>query len=211
MTGMERMYYFAEFVLRVVYLNMLAITFSLLGLIFFGLFPAMTATFYIVRKWLTGYSDIKITKNFYTVFKQEFFKSNGVGWLLTLIGLLLYINLTIADVINHSLVQLSYFPILTIFVLFLFLCLFIIPIYIHFRSSFFSVLKHAFLLLFISPLNTVLMLITVSMFCMMMKTIPGFIPVCGLSGFVLIVMHFSLKTFEKVTLIQEIERKEVTL
>ncbi|QGH35874.1 DUF624 domain-containing protein [Gracilibacillus salitolerans] len=210
MTGMERVYYLADFVLRVVYLNMLAITFSLLGLLFFGLFPAMTATFYIVRKWLTGESDIKITKKFYSVFKKEFFKSNGVGWLLTLIGLLLYINLSIANVISHSLLQLSYFPILTVFVLFVCLCLFIIPVHIHFRASLVSILKHAFLLLFVHPLNTLLLLITVSMFCMMMKTIPGLIPVCGLSGFVLIVMHFSLKTFDKVTTIQG-ERKEVML
>ncbi|MGP4038486.1 YesL family protein [Gracilibacillus sp. D59] len=208
---MERVYYLAEFVLRVVYLNILVIVFSLLGLIFFGFFPAMTAAFYIVRKWLTGYSDIKITKHFYKVFKKEFFKSNGVGLLLTMIGLLLYINLTIADMINHSLVHLSYFPILTVFVLFLCLSLFVIPIYIHFRSSLLSVIKHAFLLLFVDPLNTLLLLITVSIFCMIMKTIPGFIPVCGLSGLALIVMHFSLKTFEKVTIIQGIERKEVTL
>ncbi|WP_018930383.1 YesL family protein [Gracilibacillus lacisalsi] len=207
---MERVYYLADFIIKLVYLNILAFFFSLLGLVVFGVFPAVTATFYIVRKWLTGDSDIKITKNFYRIFKKELLRSNGIGWLLTIVGLLLYINLTIAEVINHSLIQISYYPILTVFILFLCLCLFVIPVYIHFRTSFLSVLKHAFLMIFVHPVNTLLLLITVSIFCMMMKTIPGFIPLCGFSGLVLIVMYFSLKTFERVTTIQG-KRKEVAL
>lgn len=196
--AMERMYYFAESIIRLAYVNILAILFSLLGVVIFGVFPALMATFFIIRKWLIGYSDIHITKHFWLTFKQEFLRSNLLGWLLTVLGLLLYINLSIAEVIGHSMIQLSYYPITIVFIAFLCLCLFVAPVYIHFQVSVLATIKQAFLLLFVHPLNTLLMIGAIVVLYTIMKTVPGFIPIFGISGFVFIIMWFSLKTFDKV-------------
>lgn len=201
--AMERMYYVAESIIRLVYVNILAILFSLSGVIIFGFFPAVMATFFIIRKWLIGYSDIHITKHFWQTFKREFLRSNVAGWLLTLLGLLLYINLSIAEVIGHSVIQLSYYPITIVFIIFLCLCLFVAPIYLHFQVSLAAAIKQAFLILFVHPLNTLFMIAVIVVLYTIMKIVPGFIPIFGISSYVFIIMWFSLRTFDRVNSLEK--------
>lgn len=207
--NMERLYYASEAILKLAYVNVLAIASSLLGIVVFGIFPAITATFSVVRKWLTGYSDIAITKHFFKVYRREFLKSNLVGWCFTLIGGVLYINLSIAEIINQEMIHLSYYPILAVFILFLCLSLFVIPVYLHYKASVLSVIRHSFIMLFIQPLNTVLMLAGIIFFYLTINTIPGLIPIFGISGFVFIIMYFSLRTFERVSEIQNVKKKDI--
>ncbi|WP_052000497.1 YesL family protein [Gracilibacillus boraciitolerans] len=186
-TGMERIYYLADSILRLVYVNVLFILFTLLGLVVFGFFPALTATFYIVRKWLTGNSDIPITKNFWWFYKKELIRSNGMGWLLTLAGFLLYINLTIAEVINHPIIQLSYYPILSVMIFFLCFCLYVFPIYVQGHMSILRTMRTAFTSLLYSPLKTIIMAAAVLITFIILNYIPGLIPICGISTLALII------------------------
>ncbi|MCK0473198.1 YesL family protein [Halalkalibacter sp. APA_J-10(15)] len=207
--AMERIYYFADSIIRLVYVNLLAILFSLLGLVVFGFFPAIVATFFIIKKWLTGFSDIHITKHFWKIFKKELIRSNLLGWLLTLIGLFLYINMSIAEVIGHSIVQYSYYPIVIVFSILICLCLFVMPIYVYYRVSIFATIRNAFFLLFVHPLNTLFMLAATVLFFLFIRIIPGFFPIIGISGFAMIIMWFSLRTFERVDHMQKEENKVV--
>ncbi|GAE29379.1 YesL family protein [Alkalihalobacillus hemicellulosilyticus] len=207
--AMERIYYFAESIIRLVYVNLLAIVFSLLGFIVVGFFPAIVATFYIIKKWLTGFNDIHITKHFWKIFKKELIRSNLLGWLLTVIGVLLYINMSIAEVIGHSIVQYSYYPIVTVFSVFICLCLFVMPIYVYYRVSIFATIKNACILLVVHPLNTLFMLVATVLFVLFIRIIPGFFPVIGISGFAMIIMWFSLRTFARVDHMQKGENKGV--
>src|SRR5699024_6009992 len=47
-----KFHYIATWVFNVAYLNLLWILFSIIGLVFFGLFPVTAAMFAIVRKWV---------------------------------------------------------------------------------------------------------------------------------------------------------------
>ncbi|UOQ86756.1 YesL family protein [Gracilibacillus salinarum] len=207
---MERLYYASVFILRMAYLNGLMIVFSLIGCVIFGIFPALTALFFIVRKWQLGDHHSHTARTFWTVFKEEFLRSNAIGWLFTLIGMLLYVNLSLANLLESSPVHLSYYPILTVFILFISMSLLIIPVHLHFEASMWGTIKHTFLFLFISPKNTIFVAAASFLFFLVMRTIPGFIPVVGVSGCAYIIMYFSLRIFDQVTSLtaNSLEKKE---
>ncbi len=200
---MEKIYRLADLIMRIAYINLLTLFFTLVGLIVFGFFPALTAAFYIIRKWLTGHSDIPITKNYWSIYKKEFFKSNIIGFILFVIGSLLYVNLSIAEVIQFKLIHYSYYPILLVSILFFCACLYIFPVYLHYNVSVIQTLKNSILLLFFRPLNTVFMVASVILLYHLIMTIPGLIPFFSINIFVVITTFFSLKTFQKIQLMQE--------
>ncbi|WP_084028990.1 YesL family protein [Bacillus sp. J33] len=62
--------------MRLVYLNLLWIAFSLLGIVLFGFFPATAAMFSVVRKWIMGETDVRVFKEFWQTYRKEFWKAN---------------------------------------------------------------------------------------------------------------------------------------
>src|SRR5699024_398229 len=77
---------------RLAFVNFLWILFSILGLFVGGIFPATIAALGVSRKWLMSERDIPILKTFKELYRRDFVASNILGWILTLIGILLYIN-----------------------------------------------------------------------------------------------------------------------
>lgn len=201
--GMEKIYRLADLIMRIAYINLLTLLFMLLGLVIFGFFPALTAAFYIIRKWLTGHSDIQITKNYWIIYKKEFLKSNIIGFILFVIGSLLYVNLSIAEVVQLKLIHYSYYPILLVTILFFCACLYVFPIYLHYNVSIIQIFKNSILLLFFRPLNTIFMIASVFLLYHLIMTIPGLIPFFSINIFVMITTFFALKTFQKLQMMQE--------
>lgn len=70
------LYRTSEWIMRLVYLNLLWIAFSLLGIVLFGFFPATAAMFSVVRKWIMGETDVRVFKEFWQTYRKEFWKSN---------------------------------------------------------------------------------------------------------------------------------------
>lgn len=208
---MEKIYRLADLIMRIAYINLLTLFFTLIGLIIFGFFPALTAAFYIIRKWLTGHSDIPIAKNYWSIYKKEFFKSNMIGFILCVIGSLLYINLSIAELIQFKLIHYSYYPILMVSIIFSCACLYVFPVYLHYNVGIIQILKNSILLLFFRPLNTVFMIAGVILLYHLIMTIPGLIPFFSINMFVMITTFFCLKTFKKLQMVQEDAVKESTL
>ncbi|WP_163538635.1 YesL family protein [Gracilibacillus sp. YIM 98692] len=197
-SGMERVYQLADWIMKIAYINLLAIFFSMVGLFVFGFFPAIAATFAVLRKWLIGYSDIPITKTFWCCYKKEFFKSNLIGFILVTVGSLLFINLSIAEIMGHKIIQYSYYPILAVWIIFLSACLYVFPVSLHYHVSIKQIFKNAFLLLFVQPKNTIIMIASIIILYFLLISIPGLIPLFGVSLFAWIVMYFSLHTFNKL-------------
>jgi uncharacterized membrane protein YesL len=135
-----------RWITRLAFVNLLWIAFSLLGLIFVGIFPATVATLAITRKWLTGSREVRIFKVFKDTFKKEFIVANIIGWLLTILGILLYVNYQVMVLMDDSL------PIVTIFAYFLILFfygLFIIwvfPMIANYNGSIKQYLKNSFII-----------------------------------------------------------------
>ncbi len=61
-----------EWIYRLAYLNLLAICFSIIGGVIFGIFPAVTAMFVLNNKWLKGEEDFSVSREFWKAFKRYF-------------------------------------------------------------------------------------------------------------------------------------------
>lgn len=107
-------YKLLEWISRLAFLNILWISFSLLGLILFGFFPATVAMYSVVRKWMYGKEDVSIFRTFWTAYKQEFVKSNLLGLIIFTIGVILYIDFHFVIQATNSFVSILYIPFLLI-------------------------------------------------------------------------------------------------
>lgn len=91
--SLGRMLHFCEWIMRFAYTNLLWLFFTLLGLGVFGIMPATAALFAVMRKWIQGQDNVPVLKTFWQEYKGEFFRSNLLGAVLALIGVIIYIDL----------------------------------------------------------------------------------------------------------------------
>ncbi|MDA1475849.1 YesL family protein [Bacillus changyiensis] len=152
---------FFEWVLRLAYLNMLWIGFSLGGLIIFGLAPATVAMFAVTRQWVLGRRDIPVFETFFETFKKEWGKSSILGLILLLITLLFYFDFKMAVFYFGG--QLAVLSLLvSLFIIYSIILLHICPIYVHYDMKQMEVLKYSFIIGFSQPLVSMLMILSVS-------------------------------------------------
>jgi uncharacterized membrane protein YesL len=169
----NRAYAAAEWITKFAYINLLWMGFSLAGLIVLGFFPATIAMFTIIRKWLKGETDIPIFSTFWTTWKSEFFRSNGLGLLVAAAGGIIALNLVFIKSSGQSFANVIQIPIylfmfaatLTIFYLF--------PVYVHYELKFFQMVKNSFLMMLISPIENIVMIAGIMAVLLMVKFIPA--------------------------------------
>lgn len=176
----------SEWILKLLFLNFLFITFSFTGLVIFGVFPAITAMLTVIRKWLMGETEIPIFSTFLKTFKKEFLRSNLLGTIVTFIGitiLLYYFFLNQSQV--ESIFWLRY-PFLLISFIYILFLLYLFPVFVHYEMKIFHVLKTTFLIMTISPLSSVMMIAGMIIIYFTISNYPGMIPLFGgsLLGFI---------------------------
>lgn len=87
---------------KMMYLHLLWVIFSLMGLVVFGVMPATTAMFTVIRKWMEDDNDIPVFQTFLASYKTHFLKSNALGTFLVAIGIFLYIDMKISKQLVQS-------------------------------------------------------------------------------------------------------------
>jgi uncharacterized membrane protein YesL len=141
-----KVYQALDLFMKIAYLNLLWILFTVIGLVIFGVFPASVALLAIIRKWLMKDTDTPIFKSFFLEYKKGFIRSNIFGFIFIVAAAILYTNFSY---ILHGSGQLQ--GILTIGLIingFIFLITFIyfFPVYVHYKVKFREYFKHSFLM-----------------------------------------------------------------
>lgn len=187
-----------EWIPRLAFLNLLWISFSLLGLIIFGFFPATVAMFAVARKWMLGNDEMSIFKTFWTTYKREFLKSNVLGVIIVAIGLILYIDFHFVQHAANSFASILYVPFFIITLIFISMLFYIIPIFVHYDMKLSHVIKNSFFVMIMNPLSTFYMLIGSFGILFVLSYAP---PICLLySGnlLALFIMKPATNAFEKI-------------
>jgi uncharacterized membrane protein YesL len=187
-----------EWISRLAFLNILWISFSLLGLVIFGFFPSTVAMFAVVRKWMLGNEDVSIFKTFWTVYKKEFLKSNLLGLMIVAIGIVLYIDFKFIESAANSFVSFLYIPFSIITFIFICMLFYMIPIFVHYDMKLSQVIKNSFFVMIMNPLSTFYMLIGSFGIIFVLSYAP---PICLLySGnlLALFIMKPATNAFEKI-------------
>ena len=88
--------------MKITYVNILWIFFSIAGLVVLGIVPSTVALYGVIRKWVMKETEVPVFKTFFNIYKTEFVKSNVLGILMGIIGYVLFFNLVyIIDILPH--------------------------------------------------------------------------------------------------------------
>ncbi|MDN4076013.1 YesL family protein [Fictibacillus terranigra] len=153
-----KLYRVCEWIMRLAYLNVLWIIFTLAGLILFGLFPSTAAMFEISRKWIEGETDLPVFTTFWRTYKKEFFKVQSLGLVLVSTGVIFFVDYHYMQ--SHFAVKESPFLIASMFsliVFYLIAAMFIFPIYAYFQTNLLSYFKNALILGISYPVHSLVM------------------------------------------------------
>ncbi len=186
---------FSEWAMKLAYLNLLWILFSILGFGVFGIMPATVATFTIARKWLKQ-EDIPIGKTFFFTYKKEFLKSNVIGFILAITGMILYVNYQYLHVVENPIIHIVVVSlILMMSILYGILILYIVPVYVHFDLGLSQYFKYALMIGIMNIHLTIIMVVSIYLLYLFLIFIPGLIPVFVVSMLALVIMGISYYAF----------------
>ncbi|WP_257348945.1 YesL family protein [Pseudalkalibacillus decolorationis] len=185
--------------IKIIYLNLVWLFFSACGLIIFGLFPATFAMFAVTRKWIQRNEDNHFFHLFLSTFKKDFWKANLFGLIFSLIGIALYLDIMIIQSYEGVFAFYLFCFIIVICLLCFATLLFLLPLYVHIELSIIQYFKQTFLIVFASPLNTVIMLGSVFLICLFFMIFSGLILFVAGSLISVIVTAIAHKSFRKLS------------
>ncbi|GAM16276.1 YesL family protein [Mesobacillus selenatarsenatis] len=162
-----------EWISKFAYINLLWIGFSLAGLIVLGFFPATIAMFTIIRKWLKGETEIPIFRTFWTTWRSELFRSNGLGLLVAAVVGLIVFNLVFVERSGNGFTSLIQIPIYLFMFAAIMTILYLFPVYVHFELKWFQIVKNSFLMMLISPIENIVMIAGIVAVLFVVKFIPA--------------------------------------
>lgn len=212
MQGIAKGYYqFGIWILRFTYLNILWMAFTLLGCIVFGLVPATTAMFAVVRKWVAGEDDIPIFQTFWKSYKTVFFQVNGLGLLLGLIGYSLIIEFQILRSQDSLVYFIASYGVVALMTMYGIVLLYFFPIYVHFDLKIWQFMKWPFIIGVIHPILTIFLAGFVFLiYYVLFSTLPALIFLIGGSVTAYVITWGASRTFEKYEMPNEAVTTEVS-
>lgn len=195
-----KLYDISNWIMKMIYLNVIWIGFSLLGLVVFGFFPATQAMFAVTRKWVLGEKDIPVFKTFWQSYKNSFLQMNIIGYVLSLAGLILYIDLQFFQTSEHILFSFLAFFVIIAFFIFFAVLLYIFPIYVHFRFKTFEYLKKSLFIVLGKPLSTIMMIVGSYLLYAVLSMLPVLLIFVSGSLVSLVLMWIAMKSFPRYEL-----------
>ncbi|MDL4839035.1 YesL family protein [Aquibacillus rhizosphaerae] len=187
-----------QWVTRLALLNIFWILFSISGLLIVGIFPATSAALGVSRKWLTGEHDIKIWKTFKRIFREEFVSSNIIGWILTLLGGLFYLNYRVMLDAGSEIMVIIPFAFYLVIFLFLIIVLWVFPLNVHNYASIIQQFKNAFIIGIAKLHITITMMLLLFSIMFFSLDFPVLLFFFTFSLSALVWMWLSLRVFSKV-------------
>ncbi|MEC1525936.1 YesL family protein [Neobacillus niacini] len=189
-------YQLAEKVMRLMQFQLLWILFSLCGGLILGFMPATVGLFTVIRRWMLGNEDNKsYTSVYWTTFRKEFWKANGLGLILSIMGFLLYMNFSLIRFSHGVIYWCLLILVIMASILFIVLMLYIIPVYVHIENRFSRYFSISLLMGVSFPFHTLLMVIGFYLLLLLFKTVPGLIPFLSIGPISCLSMWISMKVF----------------
>lgn len=138
---------------RLAYINVLWILFSLIGLVIFGFFPATIAMLATLRQYLRK-NHPPVFKTFWNYYKTEFITSNKIGAMITVIGLILYLNINFLQSVGGQLSEILYYSTIIIGCIYLLTICYLLAAYVEFEQKLTIQIKNALLIMVYNPLSS---------------------------------------------------------
>ncbi|MFS0880549.1 YesL family protein [Metabacillus niabensis] len=201
--AMKVVYQAGEWMIRLVYANLLWMLFTLLGFGIFGFMPATVSLFVLLRKWIIGNEVESAFTIFWTNYRKEFLKANLFGVMFFVIGLIIRLDILFFQDSSNLVFQILFVLMICLSLLYFITLMNFFPVYVHFDLSIFNYVKYAFLI-GLSQLSSTLMMIfgSIIIFCLYWY-VSGLIPLLCVSLFCLNIMWFGYRSFKKIEIEQQ--------
>lgn len=187
---------------RLVVLNLLWIFYTIIGLVVGGIFPATLSVLKIFRKWIIGEEEVPLWSTFRQEYRRDFIKSNIIGWILTLAGMILFMNyLVIKSTENISVLIPVAFYILII--LYINVLIWSFPQLAHYNGEIKVFLKNAIILGFGKLHYTIAIIIYLFIVMYISLSFPGILPFFTVSIGAFGWIWLSMNLFQKMDLKSE--------
>jgi uncharacterized membrane protein YesL len=196
--SVNRIYSATEWIAKFAYINLLWIGFSLVGLIVLGFFPATISLFAVIRKWIMGEGDIPIFRTFWTTYKSEFLRSNGLGLLVAVVSGLIVLDLVFMKNLGNGFTNAIQFPLYMFMFAVVMTMFYLFPVYVHYELKLIQMIKNSFFMMLINPLENLVMIAGIASLIFVVKFIPGLGFFFGGSLSAAIIMASGYLAFNKV-------------
>lgn len=183
---------------RLLYLQLLWIGFSLVGLIVGGLFPATFTLFGVCRKLMRDNPDIPLFKTFLEMFKQSFLKANILGYVMFLFAYSLYFYYVWFSQVPGTFATIGLVVLGIITFLFIAVALFVMPVYAHFDVDLIGVIKHAALTAISHPFYVLFMMLVLIASWFLFAFLPVLFFFIGTSTAVYVLMFIANMAFNNI-------------
>lgn len=188
-------------IMRLAAINALWFLFTLKGLIICGIFPATLSALKIFRKWRLGNDDFHIWNTFKHEYRKEFAKSNTIGWILAMAGMILYLNyLAIQSMSNVNIIFHAAFYLLIFF--YINLVIWSFPQLAHYDGKITHFFRNAIIIGFGRIHYTIAVMVYFFAVLYISLKFPGFLPFFTIStaafGWIWISMDLFQKNDEKM-------------
>lgn len=138
---------------RLAYINILWILFSLVGLVIFGFFPATIAMLATLRQFLQK-NDPPVFKTFWGYYKTEFISSNKLGAIIAGIGFIFFININFLQSTSGTLSGMLYYPIIIMSCIYFLAICYLLASYVEFEQKLSIHIKNSLLIMMYNPLSS---------------------------------------------------------
>lgn len=162
-----------EWIMRLAYVNILWIFFTIVGLVVFGFFPATAAMFAVCRKWIRGDSQVAVFKTFWESYRKEFLKINLLGLLIVFLGIVIYVDFLFLATVDGWISTVLTSMLIFGSVLFVIIIFYIFPLFVHYQLTVYQYFKFAIILGISRPLTTLGIGISILIIYFLIYAIPG--------------------------------------
>ncbi|WP_462413050.1 YesL family protein [Neobacillus sp. Marseille-QA0830] len=186
-------------ILKLVYVQLLWLLFTLTGLIILGVGPSTYAMFTVIRQWIRGNQDVPIFQTFYESYRTGFKESAMFGLLYIAGGTILYVDLL------HIQSQVLRGVMIIIGILYLISLSYIFPILVHYDWKGFKLKLKCSLLFGVSYLQYTLMLFVAlaAVYFVLLMFVPVTMVLFGVSIGAYIVMWMANQVFKRIEMQSE--------
>lgn len=191
----ERLNELCIMVLKLFYIQLLWILFTLLGFVLLGVGPATYAMFFILRQWIRGNTDLPIFKSFLQAYRTGFKESVSIGIFYLISGIILYVDLLYvqSQVLRGLLIVIGFIYMISLFYIF--------PILVHYDWKSVMLKIKCSILFGISYLQyTLLLFAAIAIVYFLLFMFPGTIAFFGISIGSYMIMWMANQVFKRIEL-----------
>src|SRR5699024_23566 len=189
-------YEIGNWLFKFMFLHLLWIVFTIVGLGVLGISPATAGIFAVMQKWITEDAAAPVLRTFFDTYKKEFISSNILGLILVALAAFLYVDF----IISKQMIQSFFVHILLVILIFMYIftLLYIFPVFVRFELKLFYYIKQSFLIALAQPLETAIMVVSVLTIYLLFSYLPLTLVFAGSTLFAYPISWIALRAFQKI-------------